>query len=65
LGVRIDPGSLGVAYFIPTVVVPPLLVTHGLMFWLRRDFLIFCVGNCCELLKLAEVAPAPRESING
>ena len=34
LGVRIDPGSLGAAFFIPTVVVPPLLVTHGLMFWL-------------------------------
>jgi len=32
LGVRIDPGSLGAAFFIPTVVVPPLLVTHGLMF---------------------------------
>jgi hypothetical protein len=32
LGVRIDPGSLGAAYFIPTVLVPPLLVTHGLMF---------------------------------
>jgi len=34
LGVRIDPASLGAAYFIPTVLVPPLLVTHGLMFWL-------------------------------
>ena len=34
LGVRIDPASLGAVYFIPTVVVPPLLVTHGLMFWL-------------------------------
>jgi hypothetical protein len=34
IGVRIGPGSLGAAYFIPTVVVPPLLVTHGLMFWL-------------------------------
>jgi hypothetical protein len=34
LGARIDPGSLGAAYFIPTVVVPPLLVTHGLMLWL-------------------------------
>src|SRR5262249_4476784 len=34
LGVRMDPASLGAAYFIPTVVVPPLLVTHGLMFWL-------------------------------
>jgi hypothetical protein len=34
IGVGIDPGSLGAAYFIPTVIVPPLLVTHGLMFWL-------------------------------
>jgi hypothetical protein len=33
-GVRIDPGWLGAGYFIPTVLVPPLLVTHGLMFWL-------------------------------
>jgi hypothetical protein len=32
LGVNIDPGWLSAAYFIPTVVVPPLLVTHGLMF---------------------------------
>ena len=32
IGVGIDPGSLGAAFFIPTVVVPPLLVTHGLMF---------------------------------
>jgi hypothetical protein len=31
---RIGPGSLGAAFFIPTVVVPPLLVTHGLIFWL-------------------------------
>ena len=29
LGVGIEPGSLGAAYFIPTVVLPPLLVTHG------------------------------------
>jgi hypothetical protein len=34
LGVNIDPGWLRAAYFIPTVLVPPLLVTHGLMFWL-------------------------------
>jgi hypothetical protein len=25
-------GQLGVAYFIPTVIVPLLLITHGLMF---------------------------------
>jgi len=32
--VGIDPGLLGATFFIPTVVVPPLLVTHGLIFWL-------------------------------
>src|SRR6516164_4814961 len=34
LGVRVDPASRGAGYFIPTVVVPPLLVMHGLIFWL-------------------------------
>jgi hypothetical protein len=34
IGVGIAPGSLGAAFFIPTVVVPPLLVLHGLIFWL-------------------------------
>jgi len=34
IGIGIGPGSLGAAFFIPTVVVPPLLVTHGLIFWL-------------------------------
>ncbi len=33
-GVGIGPGSLGAAFFIPTLVVPALLVTHGLIFWL-------------------------------
>jgi hypothetical protein len=33
IGVGIDPGSLGATFFIPTVVVPLLLVTHALMFW--------------------------------
>ena len=28
------PGALGAAFYIPTVIVPPLLVTHGLIFWL-------------------------------
>ena len=32
IGVRIGPGSLGAAFFIPTVLVPPLLVTHALIF---------------------------------
>jgi hypothetical protein len=38
IGVGIDPGSLGGAFFIPTVVVPLLLVLHGLIYWqlLRR-----------------------------
>lgn len=31
-GVGVEPGQLGAAYFIPTVVVPLLLVTHGLVF---------------------------------
>lgn len=34
IGVGIGPGSLGAAFFIPTVVVPPLLIMHGLIFWL-------------------------------
>jgi hypothetical protein len=32
IGVGIEPGQLGAAYFIPTVVVPLLLVTHVLVF---------------------------------
>jgi hypothetical protein len=31
-GVGVEPGALGAAYFIPTVVVPLLLVTHVLVF---------------------------------
>jgi hypothetical protein len=34
IGVGLEPGQLGAAYFIPTVVVPLLLITHGLVFWL-------------------------------
>lgn len=34
LHVHMDPGMLGAAFFIPTAIVPPLLVTHGLIFWL-------------------------------
>ena len=30
--VGIGPGSLGAAFYIPTLVVPPLLVIHGLIF---------------------------------
>lgn len=38
IGVHVGPGSLGAAYFIPTLIVPALLITHGLIFWvlLRR-----------------------------
>jgi hypothetical protein len=32
IGVNVPPGSLGAMYFIPTVVVPLLLVTHVLVF---------------------------------
>jgi hypothetical protein len=28
----LDAGALGAAFFIPTAIVPPLLVTHGLIF---------------------------------
>ena len=30
--VRLDPGSLGSAFYIVTAIVPPLLVTHALIF---------------------------------
>ena len=34
-GIRYTPdGHLGATYFIPAVIVPALLVTHGLMFWI-------------------------------
>ena len=37
--VGLEPGQLGAAYFIVTVLVPLLLITHGLVFWLllQRD----------------------------
>ncbi len=31
---RIDPGAFGAAFYIPTALVPPLLVTHGIIFLL-------------------------------
>jgi hypothetical protein len=34
LGVDLDAGMLGAAFFIPTAVVPSLLIMHGLIFWL-------------------------------
>jgi hypothetical protein len=32
--VNLDARMLGAAFYIPTVIVPALLVTHGLIFWL-------------------------------
>ena len=32
IGVGIGPGLLGAAFFIPTVIVPALLIAHGLIF---------------------------------
>ncbi len=34
IGVGIDARDLGAAFYIPTVIVPPFLITHGLIFWL-------------------------------
>jgi hypothetical protein len=36
---QLEPGALGAAFFIPTAIVPPLLVTHALIFMLlmRRN----------------------------
>jgi hypothetical protein len=41
-GVGLDPGLQGAAYFIPTLLVPLLLITHGLAFrlLLRKETLI-------------------------
>jgi len=32
--VNLDARMLGATFYIPTVIVPPLLITHGLIFWL-------------------------------
>jgi hypothetical protein len=39
VGIGLAPGLQGAAYFIPTLLVPLLLITHGLVFWLllRRN----------------------------
>src|SRR5262245_23391001 len=34
VGVRMEPASLGAAFYIVTLIVPPLLVTHALIFWI-------------------------------
>jgi hypothetical protein len=33
-GRAIDPGAFGAAFYIPTAIVPPLLVSHALIFWI-------------------------------
>jgi hypothetical protein len=47
VGVGVEPGQLGAAYFIPTVVVPLLLITHGLVFrlLLHADVVATSRGN--------------------
>jgi len=32
VGINLPPGSLGATFYIPTLIVPPLLVTHLAMF---------------------------------
>jgi hypothetical protein len=32
-GARVSVSALGAVFFIPTAVVPPLVVLHGLIFW--------------------------------
>ena len=34
IGAGIDPATLGAAFYIPTLVVPPLFITHVMIFWL-------------------------------
>jgi hypothetical protein len=34
IGIGLPPGVLGSAFYIPTVIVPPLLVSHAVMIWL-------------------------------
>ena len=34
IGVGIDVRDLGAAFYIPTAIVPPFLIIHGLIFWL-------------------------------
>lgn len=34
IGIDLPPGALGAAFYIPTVIVPLLLLTHALMPWL-------------------------------
>ena len=34
IAVGLPSGALGAAFYIPTMIVPPLLVTHAMIFWL-------------------------------
>ena len=34
IAIGLPPGSLGAAFYIPTLIVPPLLIMHVLIFWL-------------------------------
>jgi hypothetical protein len=36
-GVQLNPGDLGAAFFLPTAVVPPLLISHGVIFLASRS----------------------------
>jgi len=49
----LSPGQLGAAYFIPTAIVPLLLITHGLMF--RR-------GHASRSWTPSRASPAPCSS---
>ena len=40
-GARLSPGSFGAGFFIPTLLVPLLLITHGLMFRLLLQSSLF------------------------
>jgi hypothetical protein len=45
--VGLEPGQLGAAYFIVTILVPLLFITHGLVYWLllRREAAAASRGN--------------------
>jgi hypothetical protein len=47
-GVQLDARMLGAAFFIPTVIVPAGLITHGLIFWL----LVRPAGEVSQLTKV-------------
>jgi hypothetical protein len=37
VGVSLPPGALGATFYIPTLIVPPLLVTHLAMYRILSD----------------------------